>query len=124
MPFIEVRPTAESKAKKRYRGAAGEPIPVLGEQIVDMVTAEGHARKARWKVCPVKRPLLSMSQIVAMGHEVHLRQNDPHIVNMKNGQKTSLRSVGNVYELDLWVWRPANAKDQGMGVSGFTRPAA
>ena len=125
LPFIGVSPNKESRAKKKYRGAGGEPIPALGEKKVEMMTKEGQKKTTTWRTSPVKRPLLSLSQVTAKGHKVQLDSKDPHILNVKSGQKTKLRIKGQVFELDLWVKVPEEFDDESaeaMDVSVFTRP--
>ena len=128
IPFIKVKPSAESKAGKQYRGAGGEPIPVIGEKRVQMTTAEGQKKTTTWRICPVKRPLLSIAQIISTGHKVTLDQDNPRIENVRSGQITKLRPKGKVFELDLWIEVPEGFDENGMDVdtvaSSFTRQEA
>ena len=61
VPFTKAKPYAESRAGKKCRGAGGEPIPVIGEKKLQMQTAEGQTKTTTWRICPVKRPLLSIA---------------------------------------------------------------
>ena len=124
VPFVKTVPTEESRAKKKYRGAGGEPIPVLGEKSIEVVTKEGQKKTTTWRICPVKRPLLSLSQVIAKGHRVQLDEKGPHILNVKTGQKTKLRMKGKVFELDMWVKVPDTVDTDAMDVSVFMWPEA
>ena len=68
---------------------------------------EGQTRKTTWQVAKVRRPLMSVTKMTESGNEVKLSRDDPHILNLKTGQRTALRKEGNVYVLDLWVEIPA-----------------
>ena len=60
----------------------------------------------------MKRPLLSVAKITKAGNQVYLGGEDKAFVkNNKTGQITNLRRERNVWMLDLWVKRPADAMD-------------
>ena len=81
-------------------------------------TDEGQkSRKTVWEVCPVKRFVLSVAKITKAGNQVHLGEDNAFVKNNKTGQITNLRRERNVWTLDLWVKRPADAMD----VSSFQR---
>ena len=80
-------------------------------------TEEGHSRRIVWEGCPVKRPLLSVAKITMAGNQVYLSEDKAFVKNNKTGQITILRRERNVWMLDLWVKRPADAMD----VSSFQR---
>lgn len=103
--FVPLEPSERSKAGKGFRGPAGEPIPARGQRITVVKTAEGQTRKTKWQVCPVKRALVSVDKLNEAGNTVHFTKNDPHIINIKTGEKTVLRREGKVFIIDLWVKR-------------------
>ena len=81
-------------------------------------TEEGQSLRIVWEVCPVKCPLLSVVKITKAGNQVYLGGEDKAFVkNNQTGQITNLRRERNVWMLDLWVKRPADAMD----VSSFQR---
>ena len=94
----------------------------MGEKRVEMITKEGQKKITTWRICPVKRPLLSLSQVIAKGHRVQLDGKDPHILNIRSGQKTKLRMKGQVFELDLWVRIPEEVDTEAMDISVFSLP--
>ena len=89
----------------------------------------------------MKRALASVAKITEAGNSVHLSAKDPHIMNEKTKEKTTLRKEGNVYVMDLWVkvpsphtptaaarkkvkWHPAEGEqdvDMGNVNAGFAR---
>ena len=75
-------------------------------------TDEGQRRR-------VKRPLLSVARITKAGHQVFLGEDKAFVKDNKTMQITNLRRENerNVWTLDLWVKRPADATD----VSSFQR---
>ena len=80
-------------------------------------TEEGQSCRIVWEVCPVKRPLLSVAMITKAENQVFLGEDKAFVKNNKTVQITSLRRERNVWMLDLWVKRPADAMD----VSSFQR---
>ena len=117
MQWITLKPSSASKSGKIFRGAGGDPIPARGERSVTGRTEEGQSRRIVWEVCPVKRPLLSVAKITKAGNQVYLGEGKAFVKNNKTGQITNLRRERNVWMLDLWVKRPADAMD----VSSFQR---
>ena len=57
------------------------------------------------------RPLLSVAKITKAGNQVYLGEDKAFAKNNKTGQITNLRRERNVWMLDLWVKRPADALD-------------
>ena len=55
--------------------------------------------------------------ITKAGNQVYLGEDKAFVKNNKTGQITNLRRERNVWMLDLWVKRPADAMD----VSSFQR---
>ena len=117
MQWIPLKPSSASKSGKIFRGARRDPIPPRGERSVTGRTDEGQSRRIVWEVCPVKRPLLSVAKITKAGNQVHLDEDKASVKKNKTGQITSLRRERNLWMLDLWVRRPADAMD----VSSFQR---
>ena len=65
----------------------------------------------------MKHPLLSVAIITKAGNQVYLGEDKAFVKNKKARQITNLRRERNVWMLDLWVKRPADAMD----VSSFQR---
>ena len=114
MQWIPLKPISASKSGKIFRGAGRDPILARGERSVTGRTDEGQSRRIVWYVCPVKRPLLSVAKITKAGNQ---GEEKAFVKNNKTGQITNLRRERNVWMLDLWVKRPADAMD----VSRFQR---
>ena len=82
------------------------------------MTEEGHKRTMKWVVCPVRRPLISVTKVVEAGNEVFMNRKNPRIVNTKTGQVTKLKKQGGVYVLDIWIENGDVPADN----EGFARP--
>ena len=63
------------------------------------------------------RLLLNVAKVTKAGNQVYLGEDKAFVKNNKTGQITNLRRERNVWMLDLWVKRPADAMD----VSSFQR---
>ena len=59
----------------------------------------------RLKVVKVHRPLLSVSRLVAAGHEVHFDKDNPYIL-LSAGQKLPMLCNGGTYEVEIWIENP------------------
>ena len=59
----------------------------------------------------MKRPLLSVAKIIKAGNQVHLGEDKAFVKNNKTAQITNLRRERNMWMLDLWAKRPADAMD-------------
>ena len=57
IPFVQVTPTARSKAGRGFCGPSGESIKNYGQKKVEVKTAEGQSRGTTWQVADVRRPL-------------------------------------------------------------------
>ena len=117
MQLIPLKPSSASKSGKIFRGAGRDPIPARGERSMTGRTDEGQSRRIVWEVCPVKRPLLSVAKITKAGNQVYLGEDKAFVKNNKTGQITNLRRERNVWMLDFWVRRQADAMD----VSSFQK---
>ena len=65
----------------------------------------------------MKHPLLIVAKITKAGNQVHLGEDKAFAKNNKTVQITNFSRERNVWMLDLWVKRPADAMD----VSSFQR---
>ena len=72
---------------------------------------EGQSRRVVWEVCPVKRLLLCVAKITKAGNQVYLGEDKAFVKNKKRRQITNLRRERNVWMLDWWVKRRADAMD-------------
>ena len=59
----------------------------------------------------MKRPLLGVAKITTAGNQVYLGEDKSFVKNNETGQITNLRRKRNVWIIDLWVKRPADAMD-------------
>ena len=111
MQWIPRKPSSASKSGKIFRGAVGDPSlrEVRGRWLAERTRdrVEGSSGEV----------LLSVAKIRKAGNQVYLGEDQAFVKNIKTGQITNLRRERNVWMLDLWVKRPADAVD----VSSFQR---
>ena len=110
--WFELEPSEASRAGRKFRGAGGDPIPAMGRRVTKGTTAEGHTKRISWEVCPVKKPLLSVTRLTEAGNIVKIMKNRAVIINRKTKQVTTLRRERKVWMLDMWLWRPAGFRRQ------------
>ena len=81
---------------------------------MEFKTSEGYARKVKFRVANVMKPLISVSRINEAGGDVVFKgPNNPHI-RCKDGRIINLRKERGVFVLDMWV-------DTETHGPGFTR---
>ena len=51
--------------------------------------------------------MMSVSKMTKAGNDVRFTDSQPHIHNVKTGERTKLRKEGNIFVVDLWVKLPA-----------------
>eukprot|EP00973_Karenia_brevis_P046684 6476251-Karenia_brevis.AAC.1 len=66
-PVIE---TAASASGLCYLGADGSEIPNLGERRIYAMAEDGTTSKMKFQVCPVTKPLASVSRMARAGNRV------------------------------------------------------
>ena len=113
--WLEITPSAASKAGRGFRGAGGDRIAAKGKRTMVGKTAEGHVRKIAWEVCPVKRPLLSVGKMTRTGNVAWFGEDKAFIKNLESGETTWLRKQRNAWMLDIWIKKPEENQ------SGFPR---
>jgi len=110
LPMVEPTP---GKDERYYVAANGARIKDLGEKPVEFKTSEGYARKVKFRVANVMKPLISVSRINEAGDDVVFKGPNPHI-KCKDGRIINLRKERGVFVLDMWV-------DTETHGPGFTR---
>ena len=70
-----------------YMTATAEPVPNLGEQVLQCEMAEGYARTMLVQVADISRPLLSAARLNDTGNSVILQPENPVIRNLQTGQE-------------------------------------
>ena len=100
-PHVRLEPTQRSRAGVGFRGAGGDRSHNHGQKTFKVRLRDGTTAKCTWQVADVKRPLMSVGNMIEVGNQVHLDGN-PRVVR-PNGQSIPLRKAGNVFLIDLWV---------------------
>ena len=97
-------PLSEEGSRKWYRAANGSPVQVHGTRSLNVRTIDGLNFEVDFIVMDVRRPLLSVHQIVQAGGEVHFTPSGAWI---KKGDRIINMDVkGNVYTIPLELLPP------------------
>ena len=113
IPFVLVEPSPGSESGKHYRGAGGERIPNLGQKRIRITTNCNSVRMTKWQICPIRRPLMSVSDMNEAGDIAILSGSRPYVQNVETGEITPLRKEGKMFIIDLWVKLPEDFARQG-----------
>jgi hypothetical protein len=114
-------PILESQGSKRglnYVTADGGRIPNLGEQRVRVMTHEGARCGLTFQSADVTRPILSVTKVSEMGHNVEFTKTGGCIRNIKTNQATRFVRRQGVYVLDVWL----DGSSEKSRTPGFPRP--
>ncbi|CAK0853831.1 unnamed protein product [Prorocentrum cordatum] len=100
-------PIAERPSGAQYLSATGEPIPDEGQRKL-MVQTSGALRGIRARVAGVRRPLLSVFDLVKSGHRVVFEQgqhgNDiSHAVHTESGKTVRFTRRQRTWDLDVGI---------------------
>ena len=119
--FLDLEPSAGSKAGQVFRAANNGKMPNLGQRTVRFVTNDGRKRKMVFQVAKVNKRLASIAGICDNGNTVTFTDSGGYICNVETGRRTTFERKGNVYILDMWVRRPGT-DSPSQNRQGFTRP--
>ena len=78
-------------------------LPNQGEKKVVVKTANGALRRMVYQMAEVTRPLTAASKVCDAGHEIRLRKDGGEVVDLRTGERTTVKRVNNVYVMELWV---------------------
>ena len=106
-PDYEAVPSRMSKAGLNYVSASGDPIPNLGEKMIQVMTGNGKESTAKYQVADVSRTLNSVSEICDgggdMGQYVLFNKWGGAILNPATGRQTPFQREDGIYILEMWV---------------------
>ena len=118
LPGYEVKPSAGSRAGKKYTGASGHTI--LNEGEIDVVMhAPGSGKKmtqvdTTFQIANINRPLLSVSKICSSGNlDVVCRQNGALILDKTHKVLAGFEKKNGIYVATMRVQNPRKAGFQG-----------
>ena len=89
--------------------ANGEPLPNLGEKLVESVDKDGNQLATKYQIAEVTRPLNSISEICDNNSRVVFARGGGFIFNVVTGAVTPFARRGKLYELDHWIRKPTNS---------------
>ena len=98
----------EANIKGKYFAADGSPIDELGQLSVNAILEGGTQLATSFDIVNITRPLLSVNQMVANGHNVVFGKDRSYVQVGGNNRRIPLRPEGKLYMLDLWVRIPAD----------------
>ena len=118
LDHIQIRPSAQSRAKIEYEVASGSTIPCLGERNCEMY-AEGCTKSLliNFQVADVHRPLLSLSRAADMGYRSYLEKYGGWLEDTETGEWLPVQREGDLYTMTMYV-RAAPATVAATGVAG------
>ena len=116
-PQIPIRESAGSQSGVEYETASGEHIPNEGEKVMQVSTTEGQLRTLTMQICDVKKPLMSVRKMCAVGQRVVFDDEWSYVEDKTTGDRTTIEESGGVYTMKVWV-RPPQPYVQG----GFPWP--
>ena len=84
-PDVEARPTISSETGTSYRAANGQLVRDEGEKVIEVWAEDGNVRRLRCTSTGVHRMLLSVSKLVAKGHEVYFGPRGSYLKHTASG---------------------------------------
>ena len=96
----------EAITKGKYFAADGSPIDEFGRLSVNAILEGGTELATTFDIVKITRPLLSVNQMVANGHNVVFGRDSSYIQVGGSKKRIYLRPEGKLYMLDLWVKLP------------------
>jgi hypothetical protein len=105
-------------ADTEYICADGGRIRNQGEKLVPGLSDEGSRMKINFQVTNVEKPLIAVSKLTALGHDVWFGQQHGTITNASTGKQTKFFKKNGVYVLRVWAPRasPASASASSGGM--------
>ena len=111
-PEVAVEPSPGSQAGLTYGCAGGQDIANEGQQVLPLVTNDGHDADLTYQVADVAKNLTSVSKICDKGNRIIFGRGGGLIQNLKSGIVTPFRRQGGIYVIDLWLDRKKIAERQ------------
>ena len=117
-PGIPILPSAGSRRGQNYLAANGDRMPNVGEQTLNIMTADGGAAALSFQITGVTRPLLAVSELADRGNRVIFGKNGGVIQNLTTGKLTTFPRCGGVYAMDIYIRQNEGAADRGFPRQG------
>ena len=112
---VPLRETADSRAGTTYRAASGHPVPDLGSRTFDAKTTHSQNRRLTCKVGPVRKMLLSVTDMLSKGNRVVFDPQGSYAENIATGDWTPIEQKNGIFIMKLWVKRgPRNNSPSGI----------
>jgi hypothetical protein len=103
-------PPTPLKEMVYYQTASGETIANEGEQVLPVLTENGHELKAMtFQACDVTKPLASVKRVVDAGHVVVFGPPEiggSYVMNLSTWECEPLIEEDGNYNMNLWVPDP------------------
>ena len=96
----------EGEARKngvRYMTADGNEIPNLGELNMPFRIFEGHKCGIKFQLADVKRPQLSVTNLIAKGNRVSFHEQGGTITSQDGKQTIKFKQMNGVYVFEVYV---------------------
>ena len=110
-PGVPIHESPGSRRGQAYIAAGHERIPNMGQQVLSVVTNEGHEAQALYQIAEVTRPLTAVGSTCDRGNVVIYGPHGGCILNLESGVQTDFTRRGGIYELDLWMRTTPSGED-------------
>ena len=105
---IPTEPSPQSEAGIVYEVANSATVPNEGQKKCEVLARGMHwPKKMNLAVAKVHKTLLSVGRMTRAGHTIVFSDvHGNYIENNFTGERTPMRKVGHLYEVDLWIRSP------------------
>ena len=119
LPQIPMQPPTTSTKDIKYVVANGQVVHNEGQKKIHMRVNGGPINSMNFQCTNVRKPLASVSRIVAKGNRVVFDNDESYIENKRTGKKVKLELEGGTYVMNVEL---LDMTGQDPNESGFIRP--
>ena len=110
-PGVPIHESPGTRRGQAYIAAGHERILNMGQQVLSVVTNEGHEAQALYQIAEVTRSLTAVGSTCDRGNVVIYGPHGGCILNLESGVQTDFARRGGIYELDLWMRTTSSGED-------------
>ena len=106
----------EARGYKEFSMADGRIRPNLGTKKLQMAFQCGRIMTGAFSVVDTSKPLLSVGNLVSMGHKVEMNPNGKRWIILKDGGKITIYLHNGVWKIPVWIWDPFQRQGNAKGL--------
>ena len=112
-----------SKGAQYLPAGKGTSVTDLGQRTLNC-RINGKRRKMRMHVCDVRKPLLSVGEMVDAGHDIYFGKQGSYALHRETGERTAIMRRNGVFVVDLEVeaFKPGGSAPPPPPIAGVARP--